>query len=121
MEAKELITVLIRQIKELESTIKSLQLLVTNGNLALSKEIAELKQEQILIQQRLDKLIGDVNLVNENKKLKTSYKDYSDKEIYELRMRTSLRKCAEILGCSVSTVQNAVRRYRETLFLDMEF
>lgn len=115
----EKITILMRQLKEMQTTINGLQGLVSNGDLAISREIKELKQEQMLIQQKLDKLIGDVQLVNKDKKLKTSYKDYSAKEVYELRQRTSNSKAAQILGCSVSTVRNRCREYQQQL-LDME-
>ena len=115
----EKITILMRQMKEIQSTLTGLQSLISNGDFAISKEIKELRQEQVLIQQKLDKLIGDVNLVNEDKKLKTSYKDFSNKEVYELRQRTSNAKAAEILGCSVSTVRNRCRDYQREL-LDME-
>jgi response regulator of citrate/malate metabolism len=113
------ITIMMGQLKEMQSTINGLQSLVSNGDIAISKEIAELRQEQKLIQQKLDKLIGNVQLVNEDKKLKTSYKDYSAKEVYELRQRTSNNKAAKILGCSVSTVRNRCREYQQQL-LDME-
>lgn len=115
----EKITILMRQLKEMQTTINGLQNLVSNGDIAISKEIKELRQEQVLIQQKLDKLIGDVQLVNKDKKLKTSYKDYSAKEVYELRQRTSNSKAAQILGCSVSTVRNRCREYQQQL-LDME-
>lgn len=116
------ITVLMMQLKEMQSTINGLQSLVSNGDLAISKEIVELRQEQKLIQQKLDKLIGDVQLVNKDKKLKTSYKDYSAQEVYELRQKTSNSKAAKILGCSVSTVRNRCREYqRELLEMEVDF
>lgn len=118
----EKITILMRQLKEMQTTINGLQSLVSNGDLAISKEIKELRQEQVLIQQKLDKLIGDVQLVNKDKKLKTSYKDYSAQEVYELRQRTSNNKAAQILGCSVSTVRNRCREYqRELLNMEVDF
>lgn len=115
----EKITIMMQQMKTIESTLSGLQSLVSNGDFAISREIKELREEQSLIQHKLDKLLGDINLVNENKKLKTSYKDFSNKEVYELRQRTSNAKAAEILGCSVSTVRNRCREYQREL-LDME-
>lgn len=110
------ITILSRQLKEIQSTISGLQSLISNGDFSISQEIKELRNEQLEIAHKLDKLIGDKTLVNEDKKLKTSFKDYSDKEVFELRKRTSISKAAEILGCSKSTVQ---RKCRDYLFSDM--
>ena len=110
------ISILSRQLKEIQSTISGLQSLISNGDFAISQEIKELKNEQLEIAHKLDKLIGDKTLVNDEQKLKNSFKDYSDKEIYELRKRTSISKAAEILGCSKSTVQ---RKCRDYLFSDM--
>ena len=118
----EKITLMMQQLKEMQSTINGLQSLVSNGDLAISKEIKELRQEQKLIQQKLDKLIGNVQLVNKDKKLKTSYKDYSAQEVYELDQRMKHKKTAQILGCSVSTVRNRCREYqRELLEMEVDF
>ena len=80
-----------------------------------SKELEDIKIQLQNLQHSMSKLIGDIRLIDNSGKIKTSYKDYSDEEIYNIRMGTTLDKAAVILNCSKSTVQSACRRYREVL------
>lgn len=113
------IAVMQRQLKEIQSCISGLQSIAMNGNDAIHNEVAVLRKQQEIILQRLDKLSGDVKLVNAEGKLKQSYKDYSSEEIYAMHTKQGLswNKIASLIGCSVSTVR---RKYKEYLYNDME-
>jgi DNA invertase Pin-like site-specific DNA recombinase len=113
------IAVMQRQLKEIQSCINGLQSIAINGNDAMRREITDLRKQQDIILLRLDKLSGDVKLVNAEGKLKTSYKDYSSAEIYAMHTKQGLswNRIASLIGCSVSTVR---RKYKEYLYNDME-
>lgn len=113
------IAVMQRQLKEIQSYLSGLQSIAMNGNDAIHKEVADLKNQQDIIIQKLDKLSGDVKLVNAEGKLKQSYKDYSPEDIYAMHTKQGLswNKIASLIGCSVSTVR---RKYKEFLYNDME-
>lgn len=113
------IAVMQRQLKEIQSCLSGLQSIAMNGNDVIHKEVADLRKQQEIILQKLDKLSGDVKLVNAEGKLKQSYKDYSSEEIYAMHTKQGLswNKIASLIGCSVSTVR---RKYKEYLYDDME-
>ena len=113
------IAVMQRQLKEIQSCLSGLQSIAMNGNDAIHNEVAVLRKQQEIILQRLNKLSGDVKLVNAEGKLKQSYKDYSPEEIYAMHTKQGLswNKIASLIGCSVSTVR---RKYKEYLYNDME-
>jgi DNA-binding transcriptional regulator YiaG len=113
------IAVMQRQLKEIQSCLSGLQSIAMNGNDVIHKEVADLRKQQDIILQKLDKLSGDVKLVNAEGKLKQSYKDYSSEEIYVMHTKQGLswNKIASLIGCSVSTVR---RKYKEYLYDDME-
>ena len=113
------IAVMQRQLKEIQSCLSGLQSIAMNGNDAIHNEVAVLRKQQEIILQRLNKLSGDVKLVNAEGKLKSSYKDYSSEEIYAMHTKQGLswNKIASLIGCSVSTVR---RKYKEYLYNDME-
>lgn len=119
MENNEMIALMQRQLKEIQTTLSGLQSLIINGDNSLHNEISDLKSQEQVVMQKLDKLAGDVKLVNEEGKLKTSYKDYSDEEIYILhnQKHMSWAKIAELIGCSKSTV---IRKYKNYMFNSME-
>ena len=119
MENNEIIALLQRQLKEIKTTLSGLQSLIINGDNSLHNEISDLKSQEQVVMQKLDKLAGDVKIVNEEGKLKTSYKDYSDEEIYILhnQRHMSWAKIAELIGCSKSTV---IRKYKNYMFNSME-
>lgn len=119
MSDNEKITLLSRQLKEVQSTLSGLQQLVANGNIAISNEISDLKSEQLKLQQIINKLSGEVKLVNAEGKLKTSYKDYSNEEIYLMHnnQHKSWADIAGLIGCSKSTV---IRKYKEYMYNGME-
>lgn len=119
MENNEMIALMQRQLKEIQTTLSGLQSLIINGDNSLHNEISDLKSQEQVVLQKLDKLAGDVKLVNEEGKLKTSYKDYSDEEIYILhnQRHMSWAKIAELIGCSKSTV---IRKYKNYMFNSME-
>ena len=93
-------------------TTKSLQQTVLNMHGRISEENRELVERINSLEQKIDKLANNQELVNSKGNLRKSFRDYSDAEIYELRWKTSLRKCAERLNCSTSTIQRICRRYR---------
>lgn len=113
------IAVMQRQLKDIQSCLSGLQSITMNGNDAIHNEVAVLRKQQEIILQRLDKLSGDVKLVNAEGKLKQSYKDYSSEEIYAMHTKQGLswNRIASLIGCSVSTVR---RKYKEYLYNDME-
>ena len=118
-ELGDKIAVMQRQLKEIQSCINGLQSIAINGNDTIHKEVADLRKQQEIIIHKLDKLSGDVKLVNAEGKLKQSYKDYSSAEIYAMHTKQGLswNKIASLIGCSVSTVR---RKYKEFLYNDME-
>ena len=63
------IAVMQMQLKEIQSCLSGLQSIAMNGNDAIHKEVADLKNQQDIIIQKLDKLSGDVKLVNAEGKL----------------------------------------------------
>lgn len=113
------IAVMQRQLKEIQSCLSGLQSITMNGNDAIHNEVAVLRKQQEIIIHKLNKLSGDVKLVNAEGKLKSSYKDYSSEEIYAMHTKQGLswNKIASLIGCSVSTVR---RKYKEYLYNDME-
>ena len=113
------IAVMQRQLKEIQSCLSGLSNMTINGNDAIHNEVADLRKQQDIIIQKLDKLSGDVKLVNSEGKLKQSYKDYIPEDIYAMHIKQGLswNKIASLIGCSVSTVR---RKYKEFLYNDME-
>ena len=113
------IAVMQRQLKEIQSCLSGLQSISMNGNDAIHNEVADLRKQQDIIIQKLNKLSGDVKLVNAEGKLKQSYKDYSPEDVYAMHTKQGLswNKIASLIGCSVSTVR---RKYKEFLYNDME-
>lgn len=118
-ELGDKIAVMQRQLKEIQSCLSGLQNMTLNGNDAIHKEVADLRKQQEIILQKLDKLSGDVKLVNSEGKLKTSYKDYSPEEIYTMHTKQGLswNRIASLVGCSVSTVR---RKYKEFMYDGLE-
>lgn len=117
MDSKDInrIAVLEQQFKDLRVLVKGNQTILINQRAEESKELEDIKIQLQNLQHSMSKLIGDIRLIDNSGKIKTSYKDYSDEEIYNIRMGTTLDKAAVILNCSKSTVQSACRRYREQL------
>lgn len=117
MDSKDVnrIAVLEQQFKDLRVLVKGNQTILINQRAEESKELEDIKIQLQNLQHSMSKLIGDIRLIDNSGKIKTSYKDYSDEEIYNIRMGTTLDKAAVILNCSKSTVQSACRRYREQL------
>lgn len=113
------IAVMQRQLKEIQSCLSGLQNIAINRNDAIHKEVVDLRKQQEIIIQKLNKLSGDVKLVNAEGKVKKSYKDYSKEEIYIMHTKQGLswNKIASLIGCSVSTVR---RKYKEYVYDDME-
>lgn len=113
------IAVMQRQLKEIQSCINGLQSIAMNGNDAIHNEVADLRKQQEIIIHKLDKLSGDVKLVNAEGKLKQSYKDYSSAEIYAMHTKQGLswNRIASLIGCSVSTVR---RKYKEFMYDGLE-
>ena len=95
----------------------------------LVKEVAKSNENCLDIKVELDKINKQINditykldkLMNSRKieviggTIKRSFKDYSDKEIYEIRQTNSIRKTANFLNCSVSTVRRICKRYEDSL------
>ena len=80
----------------------------------LKLEIEKINEKINEITHQLDKLMNGNDIYFKKKK------HYSDEEIYNIRMKTSLSKAAAILGVSKSTVQRACSRYTNKIFKDME-
>ena len=72
-ELGDKIAVMQRQLKEIQSCLSGLQSIAMNGNDAIHKEVADLRKQQDIIIQKLNKLSGDVQLVTAEGKLKQSY------------------------------------------------
>lgn len=80
----------------------------------------EIRQEIKNIEDRLKKLELQINkLQSDDVLVIQKKKHYSNKELYELRMKTSIRKAAQLANVSVSTIQRACRAYGAN-FKDME-
>ena len=80
----------------------------------LKLEIEKINEKINEITHQLDKLMNGNDIYFKKKK------HYTDEEIYNIRMKTSLSKAAAILGVSKSTVQRACSRYTNKIFKDME-
>lgn len=106
------IALLSEQLVELKGAVNGEQSLIINGLNSVHNENKEIKEQLDLVEQKLNKLIGDVSLVNEQGKLKKSYKDYTDEEILEIRNKLSVRKAASFLHCSKTTIQRICNRAR---------
>jgi hypothetical protein len=106
------ITLLSEQLVELKRAVSGEQSLIINGLDSVHNENKEIKEQLALVEQKLNKLIGDVSLVNEQGKLKRDYKDYTDDEILEIRNKLSLNKAANFLHCSKTTIQRTCNRAR---------
>ena len=116
MDDNNKIDLLSRQLKEIQSTINGLQSLISNGDFAIHKELQDLRNEQNKISQKLDKLLKENEPVIDLRKGK-GIKQYTDKEVYEIRKREgSISKAAKYIGCSTSAIQKRCRSY---LFSDM--
>lgn len=106
------IALLSEQLVELKRAVSGEQSLIINGFDSVHNENKEIKEQLALVEQKLNKLIGDVSLVNEQGKLKKDYKDYTDDEILEIRNKLSLNKAANFLHCSKTTIQRICNRAR---------
>ena len=106
------ITLLSEQLVELKRAVSGEQSLIINGLDSVHNENKEIKEQLVLVEQKLNKLIGDVSLVNEQGKLKRDYKDYTDDEILEIRNKLSLNKAANFLHCSKTTLWRICNRAR---------
>ena len=91
--------------RQLHQAIISMQGRLSDENNKIVEKIDSLEQQ-------INKLNNNKELVNTDGKLRKSFRDYTDEEIYNLRYSTSLRKCASQLGCSTSTIQRICRRYK---------
>lgn len=80
------------------------------GNLHADNE--KLVKRIEALEQKIDKLSNNKDLVNNQGCLKKDWRDYTDEEIYNLRYSTSLRKAADRLGCSKSTIQRICRKVK---------
>lgn len=80
------------------------------GNLHADNE--KLVERIKALEQKIDKLSNNKDLVNNQGCLKKDWRDYTDEEIYNLRYSTSLRKAADRLGCSKSTIQRICRKVK---------
>ena len=119
MDNSEKITLMQMQLKELKSLETANQSLIINRTGAIENELDDLKKQIEIVQQSLNKLLGDVSMINAEGKLKTSYKDYSGVDIYLMHNNQGLswNKIASLIGCSKSTV---IRKYKEYLYENME-
>lgn len=106
------ITLLSEQFVELNRHIKGQQSLTINGFNSAHNEIKEIKEQLNIVEQKLNKLIGDVSVVNEQGKLKKDFRDYTDDEILAIRNKLSINKAANFLHCSKSTILRACNRAR---------
>lgn len=104
------ITLLSEQFKELTRYLKGQQNLTINGLDSVHNENKEIKEQLAIVEQKLNKLIGDVSIVNEQGKLKKDFRDYTDDEILEIRNKLSINKAANFLHCSKSTILRACKR-----------
>jgi DNA-binding transcriptional regulator YiaG len=110
-ELREFISQLNSSYKDLASICKATQNSVLNSSYEQNKKQDEMLNRIKNIEQQLNKLEGDVRLVNKDGVIKKSYKDYTPEEVYNIRYKTSLAKAARILNCSKSTVQNICKQY----------
>lgn len=104
------IAVLQEQFIELTRYIKGQQSLTINGFDGVHNDIKEIKEQLNIVEQKLNKLIGDVSVVNEQGKLKKDFRDYTDDEILAIRNKLSINKAANFLHCSKSTILRACKR-----------
>lgn len=84
-------------------------------------DTTDLKLEIEKINNRIDDITHQLDkLMNSNSIIVEKKKHYSNEEIYNVRMKTSLSKAAAILGVSKSTVQRACRAHVSSMLSDME-
>lgn len=79
------------------------------GNLHTDNE--KLVERIEALEQKIDKLSNNKDLVNNKGCLKKDWRDYTDEEIYKIRYSTSLRKAANQLNASVSTIYRICKRF----------
>lgn len=119
MDSKDInkVDVLIHQFNDLRSLCKGTQNLMINQRSEQSKELEDIKIQLKNIEHTMSKLEISINLLTENYKPKTIYKDYTAEEIYNIRYSPgmTLKKCSEMLNCSMSTIQNICVKYRQSL------
>lgn len=106
------ITLLSEQLVELKRAVSGEQSLIINGFDSVHNENKDIKEQLDLVEQKLNKLLGDISVVNEQGKLKKDYKDYTDDEILSIRDKLSLSKAANFLHCSKTTLWRICNRAR---------
>ena len=94
--------------KELAREIKK----ANSKELDLEVELDKINKKIQLITVKLDSIMNSRNVEFNGGHIKRSLKDFSDEEIYNMRQSSSLRKTADYLNCSVSSVQRICRRYK---------
>lgn len=119
-DVERMITVLSQQLVDLRKNVKGNQTMLVNGFDSVHNENDEIKEQIKLVEQKLNKLIGDVSVVNEQGKLKKDYKDYTDEEVLAIRNRLSINKAANYLHCSRSTLMRICNRARLKQFKKQE-
>lgn len=112
-ELSDKLEIMLRAEKQLVNEIAK----SNNNCLDIKVEIDKLNKQINSITYKLDQLMNNRKIEVVDGTIKRSFKDYSDKEIYEIRQTNSIRKTANFLNCSVSTVRRICKRYEDNLFI----
>lgn len=103
--------------KELAREIKK----TNSDGLDLKVEMDKINKKIDIITVKLDSIMNSRNVEFNGGHIKRSLKDFSDEEIYNMRQSSSLRRTADYLNCSVSSVQRICRRYKANSLDDSEY
>lgn len=116
------INILIQEMNDLRQLCKTNQSLMITQRGEEGKDLDIIKQQLTAMNHLLNKLEIKVELLSKNGRIKTSYKEYTPEEVYNIRYSNgmSLSKTAQMLNASKSTIQNMCKAYREQLIKEAE-
>jgi len=86
-----------------------------SDGLDLKVELDKVTKKVDNITARLDKLMNSRGIEVKDGIIKRNIRDFTDQEIFDMRQKTSLRRTADYLNCSVSSIQRICRRYKASL------
>lgn len=124
MDEKDKITLLSQQLKELTTTIKQLGAANFNAHYDMDKEIKDIKEQQQIVQQKLDKLLENKEQSEQNKFKGNEfahYKKCSNEQIYKEKYIDGLSWTTLVKrhSGSKSTMQRMCKKYISEQMNDM--
>jgi len=99
--------------KKIDKLLEYLKGLATETKKCEQKDI-ELEEEINRVNNKVQELQQKVDLLYKGYKPQgITYKQFSDKEIFEMKQHTSWSKLSKQLNCSIGTLQIRVNRYKK--------